>query len=483
MRAQLEEDKAQAQVAAKAGGLHCPAWLGARVLPSGARGYSFLLETQDWTVKIAGEHMTNWPGVYCEVRSHVLHTHAEGERGAIEASLRWIREKLLFDQPEGNVLALCTFETVTPSRIDLHVDWQGGFAPTFDAGEVDRFIKPRRVKWHPYFEGNRCTGYRFGEGGAIVARLYNKSLQARERHDTAYPALLAARSPDQFDPARDVWRLEFQLRREALTAFRPLAPVSDVAGDDETASDDPAALEAEIEAELAAEELPHVGTFPKLFAHRAALWRHLTTHWLRIVQPGRGVVRSRWPLDPTWVVLQRDFVRLCDEPLHEEGRELVRVFRYDGRQLLLQRMALGVVKALEVEDASVASAALRELQHLAERIAAQEATRLEARKVEAAMQTGSVPRWVAHGMGAARERPERVRHLIQMLLGIFAAQGVLPLEFKPAYSVTELLDQHLDTLDREAARKGGIQQVLGDHFARVYRQALPWKLLSAPRQQ
>jgi hypothetical protein len=481
VRGRLDEDKAQAQVAAKAGGLHCPSWLGARVLPTGARGYSFLIETEDWTVKIAGEHMTTWPGIYCELRSHVLHTHEGGERGAIEASLRWVREHLLFDQPEGDVRALCTFETVTPSRVDVHVDWQGGFAPTFDAGEVERFIKPRRVKWHPYFEGNRCTGYRFGEGGAIVARLYNKSLHARERHDTAYPALLAARSPDQFDPERDVWRLEFQLRREALTDFRPLAPISDAAGEDDATDDDPASLEAEIEAELAAEELPHIGTLPKLFAHREALWRHLTTHWLRLVQPGKGVVRSRWALDPTWTVLQRDFVRLSDAPLEADGRELVRIFRYDGRQQLLQRMALGVVKALEVEDASVASAALRELQHLAERIAAQEAAHLEARKAEAAAHTDTISRWVARGMGAGSERPERVRHLIQMLLGIFAAQGVLPLEFKPAYSVTELLDQHLDALDREAERKGGIQQVLGNHFSRVYRQALPWKLLAVPR--
>jgi hypothetical protein len=479
VRERLEDDKAKAQIAAKAGGLHCPEWLGARVLPTGARGYSFLLETEEWTVKLAGEHLVNWPGVYCEVRSHVLHTHAEGERGAVEASLRWVREHLLYDQHEGQ--ALCTFDAVTPSRVDLHVDWQGGFAPTFDAGEVERFIKPRRVKWHPYFQGNHCTGYVFGEGGAVVARLYHKSLHARERHDLAYPALLAARNPTQFYPDQDVWRLEFQLRREALTDFRPLAPLSDLAGEDETARADPEALEAEIEAELAAEELPHIGTFPKLFAHREALWRHLTTHWLRLVRPGRGSVLSRWPLDPTWAVLQRDFARLCATPLDADGRELVRIFRYDGRQQLLQRMALGVVKALEVEDASVASAALRELQHLAERIAAQEGAHLAARKAEASAEQGTVPRWVAHGMGAGRERPERVRHLIQMLLGIFAAHGVLPLEFKPAYSVSELVGDHLDALDAEVTRKGGIQAVLGEHFARVYRQALPWKLLGTPR--
>ncbi len=56
-----------------------------------------------------------------------------------------------------------------------------------------------------------------------------------------------------------------------------------------------------------------------------------------------------------------------------------------------------------------------------------------------------------------------------MLLGIFAAHGVLPLEFKPAYSVGDLLVQHLDDLEQEADAKGGIQQVLADHFAKVYK--------------
>ncbi len=59
-----------------------------------------------------------------------------------------------------------------------------------------------------------------------------------------------------------------------------------------------------------------------------------------------------------------------------------------------------------------------------------------------------------------------------MLLGIFASHGVLPLEFKPAYSVGDLLLQHLDALEQEAGEKGGVQQLLADHFARVYKVAV-----------
>ena len=60
-----------------------------------------------------------------------------------------------------------------------------------------------------------------------------------------------------------------------------------------------------------------------------------------------------------------------------------------------------------------------------------------------------------------------------MLLGIFVSHGVLPLEFKPAHSVGDLLLQHLDSLEQEAEDKGGVQQVLANHFAKVYKVSLP----------
>jgi hypothetical protein len=66
-----------------------------------------------------------------------------------------------------------------------------------------------------------------------------------------------------------------------------------------------------------------------------------------------------------------------------------------------------------------------------------------------------------------------LEHGVQMLLGVFSAKGVLPLEFKPAYSVDDLVTQHLDELEQEAERKSGVLQALSDHFAKVYKAPLP----------
>ena len=81
-------------------------------------------------------------------------------------------------------------------------------------------------------------------------------------------------------------------------------------------------------------------------------------------------------------------------------------------------------------------------------------------------------------MGERETRVRQVRHRVQMLLGIFSARGVLPLELKPAHSVGDLLVQHLDDLEREADAKGGLDQVLADHFSKVYKVAAPRDLFA-----
>ncbi len=265
-----------------------------------------------------------------------------------------------------------------------------------------------------------------------------------------------------------MWRLEFQLRREGAKGFKLYAPPEE---DDD---------EAQIEAELAAEDLQHIGTLPRFFARMNDLFEYLTLHWLRLVEDNGSANRSRWPMHPTWWQLREHFASVTrvttTYPPDEDTRRLVRGARYSGKSRILRRLALGVVKSLEVEDASPTSAALLTLQRWVERVAEAESQRLAARCAYHQDKLGRIPRWVERGMGVRWERVEALEHRVQMLLGVFAAQGVLPLEFKPAYNVDDLVMQHLDELEREADGKGGVQQLLADHFAKVYKVAAPhWR--------
>jgi hypothetical protein len=465
IRVKLNAEKEAAQQAVQENAVHCPDWLEAQVHPHGTRGgYGHLLETEDFTVKVLGANIPNRPGLYIELRSLFLHTHPEGPRGACEEALRWVWDQLLYDQDEATVRKAISFAGVKLSRADLHLDWQEGWEPS--PADAQNFVKPARVKWQVYSDGSTFTGIAFGRGD-LMARVYRKSREASEKHNEAYFALLSERAPDRFAVQEDVWRLEFQLRRAGAKRFRLYREPD--AGDDAEA----------IEAELSADDLPHIGTLPRLFAHLEPLWKHLTYHTLRLVEPNGHANRSRWPMHPTWEQLRSEFVTLADcESLDEDQRELVRGMRFEGKSRLLRRMLLGMVASLELEDASPTSAALAAISKWVDEAARREGERAETRRARYYAHYGRVPAWVERGMGEREARVRQVRHRVQMLLGIFSARGVLPLEFKPAHSVGDLLVQHLDDLEGEAEDKGGLDQVLANHFAKVYKVAAPRNLFA-----
>jgi hypothetical protein len=93
--------------------------------------------------------------------------------------------------------------------------------------------------------------------------------------------------------------------------------------------------------------------------------------------------------------------------------------------------------------------------------------------VRSGWRRGSLPQGAKGGYAFLIETVEQIEQRVQMLLGIFASHGVLPLEFKLAYSVGDLLLQHLEALEQEAEEKGGVEQMLVDHFAKVYKVSRP----------
>jgi hypothetical protein len=229
-----------------------------------------------------------------------------------------------------------------------------------------------------------------------------------------------------------------------------------------------------VEAEMSAEELQHIGTLPRFFARMEELFLHLTRHWLRLVEESDDANRSRWSMHPTWQQLCKTFGVLAGiPPLDDEKRSLVRGARYRGKMRLLRRMEAGVIRSLEVEDASPTSTALMTLQRWIERIAEKAVERITTKCRRYQEKGKLVPAWVRAGMDERYRRVEQIEQRVQMLLGIFASHGAPPLEFKPAYSVGDLLLQHLDALEQAAEEKGGVQQVLADHFAKLYKVRMP----------
>lgn len=375
-------------------------------------------------------------------------------------------------------------DTARCSRLDLYIDWQGGWHPQFDGEDERCFIK--RV--HAEVDRKSCdggvTGYVIGKG-EVMARIYNKSLQTTKRHLEWYAEWLQQRNGSAFDPTRDVWRLEFQLTRAGVVGFK-LRGMPEASDPDE-----------EIDAELEGEDLPRISSVRKALHWAGPLWSYLTKWWLRLTVPTGDPNRGRWPEHLTWRELREGFaaVALRGAPLPDERLTLVRAKRHTGYRRLLDRMAVGVLTALEAMDTDPGAAAVSYLAYmhrLAGRIRRQQKLREKKWQWERAerARTGRPPaveREQARGHGArvdSAARVAKVEQLLEMALGVFTSAGVVRLRLGregDVSSVGDLVVYSLDEWEALAQAKGGIRQLLDEKWRRVYQAASPRGMFRMPR--
>jgi hypothetical protein len=90
-------------------------------------------------------------------------------------------------------------------------------------------------------------------------------------------------------------------------------------------------------------------------------------------------------------------------------------------------MEAGVIRSLEVEDASPTSAALQTLMRWMERIAEKEVERITAKCQQYQEQGKAIPSWVRAGMDERFRRVEQMEQRVQMLLGhLLSERCVVP---------------------------------------------------------
>tara|TARA_R110002074_G_scaffold83225_4_gene185357 strand:- start:545 stop:1780 length:1236 start_codon:yes stop_codon:yes gene_type:complete len=150
--------------------------------------------------------------------------------------------------------------SITPnvSRVDICVD----FTTEVDIGSLalDAWVT-RANQASNYYTTRRFTGYAFGLGGDISARLYDKTEEIQKSKKYYLHELWQASG---WHGTTTVWRLEFQFKRNVLK-------------------------------ELGVETTEHLG------ASLAALWRYGANNWLRLTVPSASDdSRTRWPNHPLW---------------------------------------------------------------------------------------------------------------------------------------------------------------------------------------
>ena len=236
-----------------------------------ASGYPYLMGNAETRIQF-GEF--NNPGFFVNFRSHALwHKGAQ----ALHRELgQWADSMgLVPGRPEGL------------SRVDFAFDFH---LPHIDFDE-DSFLT-QACKDAQHRKDRKLQTLRFGEGD-IVLRIYDKSAEIREASaKTWFYALWGG-------VADNVWRIEFQVRKDVLKRFG-------------------------------------VRTFQDLFDGSGDVLRFLVHEHTSLRVPHEDTNRSRWPLHPLWTMLQEHV-----DTLQAQG--VVREVDADERLLeQLMRLAISV---------------------------------------------------------------------------------------------------------------------------------------------
>lgn len=98
------------------------------------------------------------------------------------------------------------------SRLDIFADLQG-FEPS--VADMEGIVCPASYRG-VHLSGSVPQTFQYGKG-ALVLRVYNKTAELASSHKAWLREVWATR--DGYDSERDVWRVEVQLRREALSSL------------------------------------------------------------------------------------------------------------------------------------------------------------------------------------------------------------------------------------------------------------------------
>jgi hypothetical protein len=220
------------------------------VLGHGRPPYTYVLVDGWFRLEVAKEGAMRLPMAYCKIASSLL--TAMGHDSAVDA-LDNVISAIGSTESQPNV-----------SRIDICADFITD-QPLDQLAERGFVTKAHSFSRHTV--ARQFSGFSFSAGSPTSGRLYNKTLEMVSKNRPR-PDLELQWRQNGWDGAQDVWRLEFQLRRETLAAFK-LVPYKDA-----------------------------VSALPDL-------WKYATRNWLRHTLPSStDTTQSRWSTSPFWLALQ-----------------------------------------------------------------------------------------------------------------------------------------------------------------------------------
>ncbi len=230
------------------------------VRDKGRGRFSYVLVDNCYHLQVSNKNSRVLPLAYVQISSEYL--SSVGVEQA-EQSLRYVVNTLGLVNEPANI-----------SRVDLFVDFMAELRmDSFDPLH-DWVTRTQSIDLH--YRHNQFSGWSFGMGGSIGARLYNKQLEIEKKSRKFY--LYELWQAAGWNTSAQVWRMEFEAKRDALK-------------------------------ELGIYKLDN------LLHLQSALWIYLTQDWLRLAVPmPSDTNQTRWPTHPLWDQITRVFDEQGEQP-------------------------------------------------------------------------------------------------------------------------------------------------------------------------
>ncbi|GLX68319.1 replication initiation factor [Paenibacillus glycanilyticus] len=218
---------------------------------NGQKFYAYRLSCKDFSIAFMEKAMNSNPPVFVRFMSSYLWSYGFYE--SYERFLSWF---------ENFQVAISKNKL---SRADICVD-----SDKFKIckSDIEGVITRARNKTEHFVseeftKGRIFSGFTIGGGNSLLARIYLKSLEIKKSGKVWFKEIWM---DNDWAPEKDVWRVEFQLRRPVLKELS-------------------------------------VDTIEQLNEKMSELWSYLTQEWLTIRQPKKDNT-SRWKIKKKWRLIQ-----------------------------------------------------------------------------------------------------------------------------------------------------------------------------------
>lgn len=218
---------------------------------SGAPFYAYRLECNDFYLYFADKEMLNNPPVRVKFISGFIWSY--GYKEAYQRFIDWFRSFLYTAQSKI-------------SRVDICCDTDEAI---FIESDIKDMVTRAQGKTLNYvddvnYQGKKFSGFSIGRGKPIMCRIYNKSMEIKRSNKTWFYSIWILNGSNLDN---DIWRVEFQLRRQVLKEF-------------------------------------NVNTVEDFFKVENKIWAYLTQEWLSFKSNNNDSNVSRRTVKRKWQVIQ-----------------------------------------------------------------------------------------------------------------------------------------------------------------------------------